>query len=68
MDFSIKSVAKVSGFKWRDSDPSGASSIEWFDQWAKSGKATFKQRLLDYEEDDCRAIRVVTDYMKELDV
>ena len=36
-DFSIKSLAKFCGFSWRDPDPSGASSIEWFDQWAKRG-------------------------------
>ena len=39
-DFSIKSLAKHCGFSWRDADPSGASSIEWFDQWAKTGRST----------------------------
>ena len=64
LDFSIKSLATFCGFKWRDSDPSGASSIEWFDRWAKTGDAALRQRLLDYNEDDCRAMRVVLDAMK----
>jgi len=67
-DFSIKSLAKHCGFHWRDSDPSGASSIEWFDQWARTGDPRLRQRLLDYNEDDCRAMRVVWDVLRELPV
>lgn len=67
-DFSIKSLAKYCGFSWRDVDPSGASSIEWFDQWARTGNPLMRQRLLDYNEDDCRAMRVVWDRMRLLPV
>jgi predicted RecB family nuclease len=67
-DFSIKSLAKHCGFSWRDSDPSGASSIEWFDQWAKTGNPLLRQRLLDYNEDDCRAMRVLWDSMRQFPV
>lgn len=68
LDFSIKSLAKWCGFAWRDLDPSGASSIEWFDQWAETRNPAMKTRLLEYNEDDCRAMRVVMDVMKELPV
>lgn len=67
-DFSIKSLARYCGFSWRDADPSGASSIEWFDQWARTGDPRLRQRLLDYNEDDCRAMRVVWDRMQTLPV
>lgn len=67
-DFSIKSLARHCGFHWRDADPSGASSIEWFDQWARSGSTALRQRLLDYNEDDCRAMRVVWDVLRSLPV
>ena len=67
-DFSIKSLAKYCGFSWRDVDPSGASSIEWFDRWARTGDPRFRQRLLAYNEDDCRAMRVVMDRLKTLPV
>jgi predicted RecB family nuclease len=63
-DLSIKSLGKWCGFAWRDTDASGASSIEWFDQWARSSDPALRQRLLDYNEDDCRAMRVVLDAMK----
>lgn len=67
-DYSIKSLARHCGFQWRDADPSGASSIEWFDRWVKSGDPRLKARLLDYNEDDCRAMRVVLDAVKALPV
>jgi predicted RecB family nuclease len=67
-DFSIKSLAKHCGFAWRDVDPSGASSIEWFDRWVRTRDPRFRQRLLAYNEDDCRAMRVVLDRLKTLPV
>jgi predicted RecB family nuclease len=67
-DFSIKSLAKYCGFSWRDVDPSGAASIEWFDQWAKTADPRLRQRLLHYNEDDCLAMRVVWDCMQQLPV
>ena len=66
LDFSIKSIATACGFAWRDADPSGASSIEWFDQWVKTRNPAYYRRLLDYNEDDCRAMRVVLDTAKTL--
>lgn len=68
MDFSIKSLAKSCGFSWRDVDPSGAASIEWFDRWAQSADEAQRQRLLEYNEDDCRAMRVVMDAIKTMPV
>ena len=60
-DFSIKTLASYLGFAWRDSHPSGAASIEWFHRWVETGDATIRQRILDYNEDDCRATRVLRD-------
>jgi predicted RecB family nuclease len=66
-DYSIKTIAKYLGFNWRDTNPSGAASIEWFDQWIKTGDPAVKQRILDYNEDDCRATRVLLDGIRALD-
>jgi predicted RecB family nuclease len=46
MDWSIKALAKFLKFKWRDTDPSGAASIEWFDRWANAKDPAIKQRSL----------------------
>lgn len=65
-DYSIKTLASYLGFKWRDTDPSGASSIEWYHRWVESKDEAIKQRILDYNEDDCIATRVLFDGIKKL--
>lgn len=67
-DHSIKTLATFLGFAWRDQHPSGAASIEWFDNWVNSGDESIKTRILEYNEDDCRATRVLLDKLKELKV
>jgi uncharacterized protein len=68
MDYSVKTLAKFCGFQWRDLDPSGASSIQWFDEWVNTRDPAMKQRILDYNEDDCVAMRVVLDRMRGMEV
>lgn len=65
-DHSIKTLAKYLGFKWRDTNPSGAASIEWFDQWVRTRDHDVRKRILDYNEDDCRATRVLLDGIRDL--
>jgi predicted RecB family nuclease len=65
-DHSIKTLAKYLGFSWRDTDPSGAASIEWYQRWVETGDDAIRQRILDYNEDDCRATAVLLDGIREL--
>jgi predicted RecB family nuclease len=65
-DQSIKTLAKYLGFTWRDTHPSGAASIEWFDRWCRERTPEIRQRILDYNEDDCRATRVLLDGIRSL--
>jgi uncharacterized protein len=66
-DHSIKTLATYLGFEWRDPRPSGAASIEWYDRHT-SGDETAKPRILEYNEDDCRAMRVLLDAIRRLPV
>lgn len=63
---SIKTLAKFLGFAWRDTDPSGAASIEWYHRWVETGDLAVRQRILDYNEDDCRATIVLLDGIRAL--
>ena len=66
-DHSIKTLAQFLEFKWRDTDPSGAASIEWFQRWSWAPwDQKIKQRILEYNEDDCLATRVLLDKIKKL--
>ena len=67
-DLSIKTLARYLGFAWRDIHPSGAASIEWFHRWIETGDPAVRQRILDYNEDDCRATRVLRDALPGLPV
>jgi predicted RecB family nuclease len=65
-DYSIKTLAKYLGFTWRDTHPSGAVAVEWYDRWCREGDPAVKKRILEYNEDDCRATRVLLDGIREL--
>ncbi|MBV8654074.1 MAG: TM0106 family RecB-like putative nuclease, partial [Alphaproteobacteria bacterium] len=65
-DHSIKTLAKYLGFNWRDVNPSGAASIEWFDRWVTERDPAIRTRILDYNEDDCRATRVLLDGLRSI--
>ncbi|MFC2094859.1 TM0106 family RecB-like putative nuclease [Candidatus Bipolaricaulota bacterium] len=63
---SIKTLATFLGFQWRDTDPSGAASVQWFHQWVETGDAKIWTRILEYNEDDCRAMRVLADELRRI--
>lgn len=65
-DYSIKTLAQYLGFSWKDSHPSGAASIEWFDRWVETGDPTIRTRILEYNKDDCQATRVLLDAIRKL--
>lgn len=44
----------------------GAPSIEWFDRWVTTRDPAIRQRILDYNEDDCKATRVLLDGIRAL--
>ncbi|MEH3102586.1 MAG: TM0106 family RecB-like putative nuclease [Sphingomonas phyllosphaerae] len=63
---SIKVLAKYLGFAWRDTDPSGAASIEWYHRWLETGDRAVLERIKTYNEDDCIATAVVLDGIRTL--
>jgi predicted RecB family nuclease len=67
-DYSIKTLASYLGFRWRDENPSGAESIEWYHRWIETGEANIKKRILKYNEDDCIATRVLLEGICSLPV
>ncbi len=65
-DYSIKTLASYLGFSWRDTDPSGASSIEWYHRWVETGDEGIRRRIIEYNEDDCVATRVILDGIRAM--
>lgn len=63
--YGIKQIARLVGFNWRDPDPSGANSIAWYNDYRKDpGRKDLLARILEYNEDDCRAMIAIKDYFE----
>ena len=62
---SIKDIAKWLGFKWRHNNVGATSSIELYLAYAKDPEPNKDkmQLVLDYNEDDCIATRVIKDWL-----
>jgi predicted RecB family nuclease len=61
----LKSLAHAAGFAWRDENPSGEASMTWYEEATGEGPGAepARQRLLAYNEDDCRATRALREWL-----
>lgn len=63
----LKLVARAAGFAWRDPSPSGEASIAWYERAVGDdpiAAEAHRRRLLEYNEDDCRATRALRDWLE----
>jgi Transposase IS66 family/RNase_H superfamily len=61
----LKEVASCLGFRWTDPDASGIESVVWRKNWEKTGDASWKTRLIQYNLEDCEALRRVSAFLSE---
>jgi len=61
--YALKAIARWLGFEWRNKEASGAKCIYWYDQWLETGDRTLLESIQSYNEDDCRATRLVKDWL-----
>ncbi|MFH1064675.1 MAG: TM0106 family RecB-like putative nuclease [Candidatus Woesearchaeota archaeon] len=64
--YSIKPIAKHLSYKWDDKKAGGAQSMLWYQEWLDSGDLKIKEKILQYNKNDCEATRVVLDWLKGL--
>ncbi|OIO32684.1 hypothetical protein AUJ44_01825 [Candidatus Nomurabacteria bacterium CG1_02_47_685] len=64
--YSIKDIAQYLGFSWRDKTPSGALSIQWFNEYLENKDEDVLKRILEYNEDDCKATMVLKDGIEKI--
>ncbi|UCD80847.1 MAG: TM0106 family RecB-like putative nuclease [Desulfobacterales bacterium] len=64
--YSLKDLAQYLGFSWQDETPSGALSIQWFNEFIDTKDEKILQRLLTYNEDDCKATMVLKEGIENL--
>jgi predicted RecB family nuclease len=66
--YSLKDIATYLGFEWRDDSPSGALSIQWYNEYLVTKDENILKRILEYNEDDCKALMVLKDSIEKLEV
>jgi predicted RecB family nuclease len=62
----LKQLAMAAGFRWRDVNPSGEASILWYEEATRGDEAVARgarARLMEYNEDDCRATKALRDWI-----
>ena len=62
--YSIKGIASYLGFNWRDKTPSGALSIQWYNEYLEKKDEKILKRILEYNEDDCKATLMLKDKLE----
>lgn len=64
----LKKIAPVAGFEWRDEDAGGEASMGWYREavgYDGEPDPAQRRRLLEYNEDDVIATRVLREWMTE---
>ena len=59
----LKDIGACLGCVWTDAGATGIQSIIWRTKWEQTLNEDLKRRLIQYNLDDCAALRVVTEYV-----
>jgi predicted RecB family nuclease len=62
----LKEIGGYLGFSWTDPNASGLQSLAWRKRWEMTGGGEFKQKLLVYNAEDCRALKRVTEALETI--
>lgn len=66
--FSLKAAAPAFGFNWRQDDCGAMDSMVYFTNWLKTGNDDLLNKVLMYNEDDCKAMLYLEEKLKAADV
>lgn len=62
----LKEIGKFLGCIWSDPQSSGLQTIVWRFKWEKSKEESLKNKLIIYNQEDCLALKKVTDFLYEI--
>jgi hypothetical protein len=63
---SLKDLGHYVGCTWSDPSASGLQSIVWRTRWRQHRDESLKQKLVQYDLEDCLALRKLTDFIEHL--
>ena len=64
----LKEVAGLLDFKWNDAGAGGLNSIEWRKKWEFTKSSSWKEKLIQYNQDDCNALAKVHNWLIQLSI
>lgn len=64
----LKELATYLGFRWQEKEADGLQSIRWRKQWESTNENNWKEKLLQYNQDDCKALEKVNQWFQQLAV
>lgn len=63
---SLKDIGKFIGASWSEPDASGLQSLVWRYYWDNLYIYEFKQKLVTYNLEDCHALKLLVDYLANI--
>ena len=62
----LKSLGRFLGAAWTDPEASGLQSLAWRHRWEMTRDERYKQSLLQYNREDCEAVRLLVDRLDQI--
>ncbi len=62
----LKEVGRFLGFEWTDPNATGIDSIEWRREWERTKAPEWKEKLIQYNFDDCLALHTLHGWLSDL--
>ena len=63
---SLKDIGHFLGFEWAQENATGLQCIVWRKGWESSKAADTKFQLLQYNQDDCRTLKRIVEFLRHL--
>jgi predicted RecB family nuclease len=62
----LKDIGRSLGFQRKDGDAPALQSIVWRKTWNENQAPEIKTRLLQYNQDDCRELKHIADFLRQV--
>jgi predicted RecB family nuclease len=63
---SLKDIAAYLGYVWRTPEANGLDAATWRARWELTRDRALKEKLIEYNLDDCRALRILTSFLQKI--
>ena len=62
----LKELGKFVGASWTSPEASGLQSLVWRNLWEENQHDRYKEMLIEYNEEDCRALQLLTEQLSKI--